>query len=167
MRAALLLVIACSACSSKDPPEPTIETPGTPNPNDVFTGEITVGADKPALIACKPGKTARVFVEVVTSKGKLRFEDMALYWNASADSPMRGDRLECAKLDRSWGGGNRMDGTSYWRGTLAFACMHGEVSISGNLDLDCGMITAEERVQLDKNRTEMKAQQAPGSGSAQ
>jgi hypothetical protein len=41
-----------------------------------------------------------------------------------------------------------MDGTSYWRGT--WRCLARRVSISGNLDLDCRTITAEERAQLDK-----------------
>jgi len=162
MRVALLLVVA--ACS-KDPPSKVMETPGKSSASDVLTGTLRVGESPVTLTACRPGRTTRVFVEVVTSGGRLRFEDMHLYWNPDVDSKARGDELACEKLDRSWGGGNRADGTSYWRGSLAFTCTHGETPIAGSLTLDCGNITAIERSQLDGNRKEMQDEQR-GSGSA-
>ena len=162
MRVALLLVVA--ACS-KDPPSNEMETPGKSHASDVLTGTLRIGETPVTLKACRPGRTARVFVEVVTSGGRLRFEDTHLYWSPELDSKARGDQLACDQLDRSWGGGNRADGTSYWRGSLTFMCMYGKTPIAGMLTLDCGKITAEERAQLDSNRKEMQEDQHQGAGS--
>ncbi|MEO8706470.1 MAG: hypothetical protein ABI867_40975 [Kofleriaceae bacterium] len=156
MRAAALAVVC--ACSS-DPAPPAIEVVTPTGARDVFTGTITVAGKPGAPTACSPGHSVHTFVEVVTSAGKLRFEDQQLYWNPTPGAITRGDRLECTKLDRSWGGGNRSDGTSYWRGTLVFTCG----AITGDLDLDCGSITKEERAQLDANRRSMQDDQRGSS----
>ncbi len=104
---------------------------------------------------CRPGAAVHIFVEVVTPEGVLRFEDQKLAWN--------GEPLTCARLDRSWGGGRRPGNVAYWRGTLAFDCKAGARTVSGDLSLDCGNITAAERAELDAHRTQLKDDQR-GSG---
>jgi hypothetical protein len=154
----LFVVAVLVACNGKEaevaPPPGPAETIGKATPGDVLEGDLAVGGERVKLVACKPGHTDRVFVEVVTSKGKLRFHAMHLYWNQNPEGD-RGVELVCPKLDRSWGGGIRRDGTAYWRGTLDFVCG----DIGGKLNLDCGGITKEERASLDESRQEMKEQQ--------
>jgi hypothetical protein len=140
-----LLLLA--ACGSSDEPAAVV---GVEHASDVVTGSLLVDGQPAALGACRPGHAIHVFVELATSRGKLRFEDTKLYWNPAVDSPDRGAELACRDLQRSWGGGNRADGTSYWRGTLMFDCG----SVKGNVTLDCGGITAAERAQLDQNRSD-------------
>lgn len=147
---ALLLALVC-ACGKSD--DNVVEVIGSSSASDLVKGSITVDGKPVVLGACKPGHTVHAFVEVVTSMGKLRFEDQQLYWNPIAEAPTRGDRLTCDKLDRSWGGGVRIpgDGTSYWRGKLWFACG----PIAGELELDCGGITPKERGELDGKRQDL------------
>ena len=133
---------------------------------DVVKGSLSVDGKSLALMGCVAGHVDHVFAEVVTVSGKLRFEDQALYWNPDPAAGVRGDRLDCEKLDRSWGGGNRLDGTSYFRGTLAFRCRLGSAPVIGELTIDCGNITPSERAQLDGNRKELLDKQGMGSGSA-
>jgi hypothetical protein len=143
---AAVLVVGCSS-------EPTASGPETKNPPsaaDKLTGNVAVGGEPATLTQCVPGHRERVFVEVVTSKGTLRYENTSLY--------LGGVLLECKRLDRSWGGGIRSNGTAYWRGTLDFQCTSGATPVVGKLDLDCGQITPEERAQLDQNRSDMKSQ---------
>ena len=94
------------------------------------------------------------YVELVTAQGTLRFEDKQLFW-ARPDDVSRGPALACDKLDRSWGGGQRKDGTSYFRGHLIFACRGPGGTLAGDVTLDCGGTTAEERAQLDRNRADL------------
>jgi hypothetical protein len=101
-----------------------------------LAGSLTVDGVSAALARCRPGHDAHVFVEVDTSLGVLRFGSGKLSWNAS--------ELACEKLDRSWGGGVRGDGSAYFRGTLAFRCG----GLVGDLALDCGGITQEEAAEL-------------------
>jgi hypothetical protein len=158
----LALLVALAGCNTNFDPPPSnqvVEVPGRPSPSDKLFGNLMIGNDNAALKACRPGHRERVFVEVDTSLGKLRFDEMQLYYNPSATAD-RGDALDCKRLDRSWGGGIRSDGTAYWRGTLDFTCMRGGTPIVGKLDLDCGAITIEERAQLDQNRNDMKREQA-------
>ena len=68
--------------------------------------------------------------------------------------------LACEKLERSWGGGARVDGSAYFRGTLDFRCRWIDSLLVGKLTLDCGHITPEERRSLDKNRAETLKEQA-------
>jgi hypothetical protein len=128
-----------------------MEVPGRASPNDVLQGTLRVGDTVAALVACRPGHAERVFVDVDTSLGTLRFQNMKLYWQRA--------ELTCKKLDRSWGGGIRSNNTAYWRGSLDFDCQVGEARLVGMLKLDCGMITAEERASLDANRHELQDQQ--------
>ena len=145
MRALLLLVVACSSEKQQPPPHKD------------FDGTLFL-SDKPLVISkCHAGHTTTTFVEVVTDAGKLRFEDRQLFW--SADVVQKGDRLDCSRLERSWGGGQRADGTAYFRGHLIFACQ-APVAIRGDITLDCGAITAQERSELDKNRQQMLDEQA-------
>jgi hypothetical protein len=152
MRIVAALAVSC-ACGTD--PAPSIEVVTPIAARDVITGSITAAGQTVTPTACRPGHAVHTFVEVLTSAGKLRFEDQQLYWNPIPDAVTRGDRLDCTKLDRSWGGGNRTDGTSYWRGTLDFTCG----PITGKLELDCGSITPAERAQLDGNRRSMQAEQ--------
>ena len=94
-----------------------------------------------------------VFVEVDTSLGTLRFGEGKLFWD--------GNELACAKLDRSWGGGIRQDGSTYFRGTLVFRCG----KLEGDLALSCGGITAAEAAQLDANRAAAIGSAGPGSAN--
>jgi hypothetical protein len=93
-----------------------------------------------------------VFVEVDTPKGTLHFGEGKLAWNGSP--------VACSKLDRSWGGGVRRDGSAYFRGTLAFRCEH----VAGELSLDCGGITPEEGAELASNRAAAGSAVQPGPG---
>ncbi len=169
-----LLVLV--ACGSKDPDRPP-PTPDPPkifrNPSDKINGTLLVDGNRVELEACLPGHEEHTFVSVRTAKGTLKFEEGKLYWNG-------GDALGCDKLDRSWGGGVRDDKSAYWRGTLTFKCTvdcsritgdhcKGKMlqEIDGDLALDCGNITDEERRQLDGNRKDMIDQQhGSGSGSS-
>ncbi len=157
---ALLLALVC-ACGKSDE-QVVVEVLGSSSATDVVKGTLTVDGSAVTLGACKPGHSVHPLVELVTSAGKLRFEDQQLYWNRISDAPTRGDKLTCEKLDRSWGGGVRLpgDGTSYWRGKLWFRCHRaggtGETTIiSGELELDCGNITPTERAQLDGKRQDL------------
>ena len=128
-----------------------MEVPGRASPSDVLQGTLRVGDAVAALVACRPGHAERVFVDVDTSLGTLRFQNMKLYWQRA--------ELTCKKLDRSWGGGIRSNKTAYWRGSLDFDCEAGGARLVGMLKLDCGMITAEERASLDANRHELQDEQ--------
>ncbi|MBA3397243.1 MAG: hypothetical protein H0T89_31745 [Deltaproteobacteria bacterium] len=120
---------------------------------------------KPLVVTrCVPGRGVTTFVELVTAAGKLRFEDRQLFWNRDVEAVTRGDQLECEKLDRSWGGGQRPDGSSYFRGTLDFRCTGTAGALVGNVTADCGQITAEERRSLDENRDKTRAAQAVDAG---
>lgn len=119
------------------------------------TGTVLVGGVPAALLDCRPGHTHRVFVEVDTSIGVLRFAAGTLAWNGIA--------LGCQKLDRSWGGGIRRDGTAYFRGHLAFRC----APVAGDLTLDCGRITPAEAAALERNRAgRSEPPPAPANGQA-
>ncbi len=139
----------------------------TPSPE--VTGTFEAKGSAVTITKCRPDHGIDgTYVVMETPKGALRFANKQLWWNG--DDPegfAPGAVLDCTKLDRSWGGGMRQDGTSYWRGTLAFDCHDGPNTYRGDLKLDCGNITAEERASLDKQRTDLRQQQAgSGSGSA-
>ena len=139
-----LAVLFVGACDRPAPPPTAPEV----------TGTLTVDGTPAQLTRCRPGHAVHVFVDVDTTGGTLRFGDGALSWN--------GAELACAKLDRSWGGGVRRDGSAYFRGTLAFRC--GE--LAGEVSLDCGHITREEGAELARNRAAARANAAPGEPSA-
>lgn len=131
------------------------------------TGTFTAKGEAVTVTKCHPDRGIDgVYVILETPKGALRFEAKKLYWNG--DDPegfMRGATLDCTKLDRSWGGGTRADGTAYFRGLLDFDCHDGPNAYVGTLTLDCGNITAEERAQLDQQRKELRDEQMAGQGS--
>ncbi|MGE0545639.1 MAG: hypothetical protein AB7R00_01190 [Kofleriaceae bacterium] len=122
---------------------------------DVIAGTMAIDRLPYEITACNPGHTTHTFVEIVTGAGVLRFEQQKLYWRTGA-TPAPGQELSCTKLDRSWGGGTRSDGTSYWRGWLDVLCP-GPPRIEGRVKLECGSITPQERFQLDKNARDAKA----------
>ena len=136
----LLFVVACG--SAKKPPKPEVQ------------GSLSLDGKPLTVSSCRAGRGVTTYVEILTAQGKLRFEDKQLFWATTAEHG-RGDKLDCPKLDRSWGGGMRTDGTAYFRGHLIFACRGPAGAVAGDLMIDCGRITAEERASLDKNRTEM------------
>jgi hypothetical protein len=143
----LVLAVFAIACgtSSKSPP-----------PSIGVTGSLTIDGEVATPTRCQPGSgPAGVYIQIETTRGHVRFEDTKLYFTPGADSPDRGELLACTKLDRSWGGGTRADGSSYWRGMLDVRCGR----VTGRLDIDCGDITDEERAQLDKNRQDLREQQ--------
>jgi hypothetical protein len=117
------------------------------------TGTLTVDGAPAQLARCRPGHAVFVFVEVDTTLGTLRFGDGKLAW--------QGSELTCQKLDRSWGGGVRRDGTAYFRGTLAFRCG----KLAGDLVLDCGQISPQEGAELARNRAAAKPQKPSPSPS--
>ena len=110
-------------------------------------------------MVCRPGAAVHIFVDIVTPEGTLRFEDGTLSFGG-------GGPLECSTLDRSWGGGRRPNNAAYWRGTLAFACRDDAGPITGDLVLDCGNITPEERAALDANRKTLQDEQNAAKGSS-
>jgi len=156
MRALPLVALALVACGSK----------GAPASKEV-TGTFTVKGEPVTITKCRPDRGIDgVYVVFETKQGALRFEKRQLYW--SSDDPegfMRGATLDCTKLDRSWGGGTRSDGTAYFRGTLDFDCHDGPNAYVGNLTADCGNITAEERASLDKQRAGLREEQKKAAGS--
>lgn len=150
MRAAvLLLLFACrEEPASKHQVIVSDSSAGAP---DVITGAIVDNGVAITPTACRvlrepiSGQTVLV-VEAITPRGTLRFANAQLVWKGSV--------LACTKLDRSWGGGSRTDGTHYWRGMLDFVCG----AVTGKLELDCGGITPAERAQLDANREKSRPQ---------
>ncbi len=155
MRAHFALVVALGACGQ-----------GATASKEV-TGTLAVKGAAVTITKCRADHDVDgTYVVMETTAGALRFTNKKLWWNGDDHEGFApGAVLDCTKLDRSWGGGLRTDGTSYWRGTLSFDCTDGPHTFKGDLTLDCGNITAEERASLDKNRADMKRDQA-GSGSA-
>lgn len=145
-----LAVAALVAIGCKDKAAPPAESKQDPRLGEI-SGTLFVDKKPVSQLACRPGAAVHIFVDVVTPAGVLRFEDQKLSW--------KGELLTCKKLDRSWGGGRRPNNEAYWRGTLAFDCVAGERTVSGNLLLDCGKITPEERAQLDANRKQLQDEQ--------
>jgi hypothetical protein len=132
------LVVSVAACGNR-------------GPDLGITGTLVIDGETATPTACKPGYgAAGTYIDIDTTRGSIRFEDKKLSWNGSA--------VACTRLDRSWGGGHRLDGTAYWRGMLDVDCDHG---IRGRLVIDCGNITAEERASLDANRKDLQDNQHP------
>jgi hypothetical protein len=144
MRFALLLLLALAACKS--------EKKAAATKPDV-QGTLAIAGKPTDVTTCRAGRGVTTYVELVTGQGKLRFENQKLYWSQTDFG--RGDELTCDKLDRSWGGGTRKDGTAYFRGHLIFVCKGPPGTVTGDLTVDCGRITPEERAQLDQSRTDI------------
>jgi hypothetical protein len=139
--AAACLAACLAACRTPEP---------SPMARDRVTGTLTVAGAPARLLQCRVGHAVHVFVEVDTTLGTLGFGEGKLSW--------RGGEQVCQKLDRSWGGGVRQDGSAYFHGTLDFRCG----PLAGNLALDCGRITPAEAAELARNRA---AAQAEGAAS--
>jgi hypothetical protein len=135
-------VAGVAAGCSRSEPVPANEAPGATDVATGVSGTLTVDGKPARLTACRPGHAVHVFVEVDTTLGTLRFGEARLSWQGSEQT--------CQKLDRSWGGGVRRDGSAYFRGTLAFRCG----PLAGDLALDCGRITPAEAAELARNRAE-------------
>jgi hypothetical protein len=151
----VVIALAIGGCRSSENAAPVA-------PREI-TGTLVVDGTPLAIGACRPRASGHVFVEIVTPRGVLRFEDKQLFWQPTLASPDRGAPLTCTRLDRSWGGGSRPDGSAYWRGTLAFDCADGARTVTGDLVLDCGQITPAERAQLDANGQGLREQQRRGA----
>jgi hypothetical protein len=149
MRIALLLALSLVACNREK---------RHAAPKDV-QGTLSIEGKAVDVTACRAGRGVTTYVELVTGLGKLRFEDQKLYW--SEQDFGKGDELACEKLDRSWGGGMRKDGTAYFRGHLIFACKGAPGAITGDVTVDCGRITPEERAQLDQGRETLLQERCP------
>ena len=162
MQSVLALALVVAGCGKGDEPR---ELPPGPSADRV-EGALALAGVPQTLNVCLPAHATHTFVEVIASEGKLRFEDGKLYWTFDRNGTARGTELTCEKLDRSWGGGVRSNGTAYWRGTLSFRCRlectsndpgcdrrkYRAATVAGDLKLDCGGITAQERAELDANR---------------
>ncbi len=156
--AAVGVLGACNRGSSESPPPATTKE---------VVGALALDGKPLVVTRCRPGRGVTTFVELVTAAGTLRFEDRQLFWRTDPQAVSRGAPLDCEKLDRSWGGGQRLDGTAYFRGRLDFRCRGAVGALVGDVTVDCGEITAAERASLDANRQQTLDQQAgSGSGSA-
>lgn len=146
----LLLLVGCKSAEDKPKAEPArLVVP------DKLSGTITRNGAPLALAKCRPGREAAIYVDLVTPDGALRFlayEGMQLFWNPAPDRAGRGAPLACTKLDRSWGGATRPDGTTYFRGRLDFVCSGDAGAFAGAVDVDCGNISPLERKLLDDGR---------------
>jgi len=180
--ALLALALACSAalvvgCDDKKPgrsgPPAGSAAPGSAAPRspvpDRIEGAITRDGAPLAITACRPGlEGLNVYVDLVTAAGALRFansEAERMFWNPRPDANERGAPIDCEIPHRSWGGGQRADGSVYFRGELAFECRGAAGApglLLGKVSLDCGNISALEHRLLDDRRREAREQLPPG-----
>src|SRR5262245_3941779 len=112
-----LLLVALAGCQ-KEPSEPA------ESPSEGAFGAILLNSrDVVEPTSCTPAfGPSGAFIVVDTPRGQLRFEDKRLFWNPDVASPEAGSGLTC-KLDCSWSGGHRDNGTAYWSGMLSFDCI--------------------------------------------
>ncbi|MBA3541740.1 MAG: hypothetical protein H0T79_19150 [Deltaproteobacteria bacterium] len=159
----LILAAVCGACGTPDAPTPAT-APST----------LTIDGAAIAVTGCRAGLNARrdgIALDLVLAKAtptagiaRLRFTRQRLHAAATSDGLDDGTELECTKLDRSWGGGARADGTYYWRGFLDFRCTQGTHQLVGRQELACGDPTPEEKASLDHQRDLHRQLPGPGSG---
>jgi hypothetical protein len=127
----------------------------TPTVPDKIEGTLTLDGEPLDVVKCRPGRDGTIYLDLVTAAGALRFvggEATKMYWNPRPDSAEPGAAIECTIPHRSWGGGTRADGTSYFRGELAFSCRGTAGAFEGKLSADCGNISPGERSLLDESR---------------
>ncbi|HEY0990592.1 MAG TPA: hypothetical protein VGD80_26250 [Kofleriaceae bacterium] len=151
---ALAIAWLAGACSNKPEPPPARSEGRAEEATADVTGTLTVDGAAARPVRCRPAHAVHVYVEVDTALGTLGFREGKLFWN--------GTEKACSKLDRSWGGGIRADGSAYFRGTLAFRCE----GLVGDLSLDCGQITPDEGAELAKNRAAATPAPVGPAGSA-
>lgn len=123
---------------------------------DRYVGALSLDGKPLEITRCRPGhnESQAIHLDLVTTAGVLRFVPYVpqMRWNPKPDSTEPGAPIECTDLQRSWGGGNRPDGTTYFRGRLIFYCKFGTSVIAGDVNVDCGNITPLERKLLDENQ---------------
>src|SRR5262245_6455124 len=120
---ALVMLVACSrdqhderqtgAGSSARPP--SLDGGLRVHVRDKIEGSIRLDGKPHAITGCRPGRDGSLYVDLITAAGTLRwiaYEERRMLWS--------GAPVECTKIDRTWGGGSRSDGTSYVRGHFAF-----------------------------------------------
>jgi hypothetical protein len=166
MRPLALLGLACAcaglaACGKKgaddkeQKPPPAAEAQPRAEVPDKIEGKLTLDGKPLAITKCRPGRAASIYVDLVTEVGALRFlpyQSKQMYWNPRPEWDERGLPVECTDLRRSWGGGTRDDGTTYFRGQLIFSCRGAPGVLAGDVTVDCGDITPLERRLLDESR---------------
>jgi hypothetical protein len=162
----LALVLLLVACRGEKQDAPDRAGPGDAAPRpvvpDAITGKLALDGKPLAITACGPGRDGSIFVDLVTAAGTLRwvaYEDHRMFWN--------GAPLDCGQVGRSWGGGTRPDGTTYFRGRLIFSCKGAVGTLDGDVTLDCGNIDSFERKKLDENRQQSLDDQRRGSAPGQ
>jgi hypothetical protein len=164
-----LLGLACGAALS---PACKDKAPGGAAPRpvapDQIEGTLTLDGKPLEIAMCRPGREGTLYVDLVTGVGALRFvggEAERMYWNPRAEANERGAPIACSIPHRSWGGGTRVeDGTSYFRGELAFTCAGGAGAVgalAGKVSLDCGNISPLERKLLDESRRRKREELYP------
>lgn len=161
---AILLVLLASAGCRDEASAPAAPAgsaaalpPDPPPQPDKIVGALTVDGVGQTLTTCRTGRATTTYVELVTAAGILRFENRKLWWRTDPGAVTAGTALDCPRLERSWGGGARADGSAYFRGRLIFDCRGvagpaGVPVVRGDVSVDCGRITAAERRELDRNR---------------
>ncbi len=164
---ASLVALLC-ACEGKPPAgDPAGGAPPRPAVPDRIEGTLALDGKPLAITGCRPGHQGTVYVDLVTAAGALRFvggEAERMFWNPRPDANERGAPIECSIPHRSWGGTRRQDGTTYFRGELAFACRGPAGALDGKVSLECGNITPLERALLDdgrRRRREAQERRAP------
>lgn len=131
--------------------------PAPPVP-DKIEGTLTLDGKPLEVVKCRPGRDGTIYLDLVTAAGALRFvggEAAQMYWNPRPDANERGAAVACSIPHRSWGGGTRDGGATYFRGELAFACRGAPGApgaIEGKVSIDCGDISPLERQLLDESR---------------
>lgn len=141
--------------------------PAAPRPvvPDKIEGTLSLDGKPLAIARCRPGHEDTVYVDLVTAAGALRFvsgETERMFWSPRPDANERGAPIECSIPLRSWGGAQRPeDGTTYFRGELAFSCRMPAGPLTGKVSLECGNISPLERSLLDDGRR--RRREAAGS----
>jgi hypothetical protein len=178
---ALLAIAGIAACKdkrsdeAKPVPVPVPADAGRPAEPDKLEGTLTLDGKPLELVKCRPGREGSIYVDLVTAAGALRFvggEAAQMYWRPGPDGsargappergiPERGIPIECSIPHRSWGGGTRADGSTYFRGELAFSCRGAAGVLDGKVSVDCGNISPLERRLLDESRDRKREELRP------
>jgi hypothetical protein len=164
---ALLAIAGIAACKDKRggeaKPAPGLADAGPPAP-DKLEGTLTLDGKPLELVKCRPGREGSIYVDLVTAAGALRFvggEATQMYWSPGPDGSARGVQIACSIPHRSWGGGTRADGSTYFRGELAFSCRGAAGALDGKVSVDCGNISPLERRLLDETRDRKREELHP------
>jgi hypothetical protein len=155
-RPALVLLGVAWACGCKGREAADEKAAPRPVVPDKIEGTLALDGTPLPIVGCRPGHDGTVYVDLVTASGALRFvsgESEQMYWNPRPDANVRGAPVACSIPHRSWGGTRRPeDGTTYFRGELAFSCRGAAGEFVGKVSLECGNISPHERALLDDGR---------------